>query len=396
MGRSHSKSFRRRMNAGKRPFTPPTAPVPLPEAVRSQIDYIAYERLMKDFTSGYKAADFLPHICSLSAMRLGMDDIFNAPDGYVLTSWDIAKITKHFLLNEDPHSTKPFGIRIVERAWMLEINRPEPRLDREVASGDWWLHFVRAGFISIKYRKRINSIIGRAIILYGESESFGKGAEQIALRSQIETLLGMRIEEFLRIVFGLFALQLGNHGIITMRNILGSPDPKMQELMAPSKVARALELLSITPDEFRDFASKKLPAGLDAYWLNPFFSYPIIKEKDGDQIYIPVTSLMMQRATNGLYHMILGEFEKKGEKESLAFRDSFGKHIFEPYVALHMSQVIPLERQRRDMKYYDPKSPSKQLGDVDVLGWDEEGVIFTETTLLTASLETQLAPNAKL
>ncbi|MDD5054719.1 MAG: hypothetical protein PHZ00_00450 [Candidatus Peribacteraceae bacterium] len=350
---------------------------------------------MKDYTAGYKAADFLPHICSLSAVRLGMDDIFNAPDGYIIASWDMANITKHFLLNEDPHSTKPFGIRVVERAWMLEINRPEPHLEREIATGGWWLHFIRAGFISVKYRKRINSILGRAIVLFGESEAFGKDAEQIALRTQIETLLGMRIEEFIRIVFGIFATQLKNHGIITIKNILGSSDPKMQEIMEPSKVARVLELLSITPEGFRDFASRKLPAGLDAYWLNPLFSYPIIKEKDGEQIFIPITSLLMQRATTGLYHMILRELEKKGGKESLIFRDSFGKHIFEPYVGLHMAQAIPSEKQRRGMKYCDPQRPSQQISDVDVLGWDAEGIIFVETTLLTASLETQLAVSTK-
>ena len=379
------------MNGGGRPFTPPKPVVPISPAIRAQIDYIAYERLMQQFTSGYKASDFLPHICSLSAMRLGMDDIFRAPDGHVISSWDIANVTKHFILNEDPNSTQPFGIRALEQAWALEINRPEPRLEREIASGDWWLHFIRAGFISVKYRRRTNSLIGRAILLFGESESLGEGAERIALRHQIESLIGMKIEEFLRIVFGIFSLQLGNHGIILMKNILGSPDPKMQQLMEPSRVARVLELLSVTPDAFRNYASGRLPAGLDAYKLNPLFFYPIIKEKNGEQLFIPVTSLLFQKATNGLYHMILSQLEAKGRADTQQFRDDFGKHIFEPYVGLHLSEAIPSSQQRRDFKYFDPERPSKQVSDVDVLGWDDEGIVFVETTLATASLEIQLA-----
>lgn len=376
----------------RRPFTPPRL-LPAKISVPPEIEYMIYERKMKEVTEGYKASDLLWRICNISAMRLDMDDIFRAPDGYIVSSWDIASITKHFILNEDPQSTKPCGDGIIERAWLLEINRPEPRIDKEISSNDWWLHFVRAGFITIKYRKRINSLLGRGVLLFGESEMLGTDAEQMALRHQIETILGMRIEEFLRIIFGLFTLQLKNKGIIKMEHILGSKDPNMQEIMLPEKVERVLEILSVTPKQFRSIAAADAPSGLEAYILNPLFTYPIIREEQGDQLFIPVTSLLIQRATTGLYHLVLGELGAKSKNDTRQFREAFGKHVFEPYIARHLTEIIPIEQQRNGFKYFDPRSPSKQLGEVDLIGWDDHGILFVETTLATASLEIQLAAN---
>jgi hypothetical protein len=61
-----------------RPFTPPQIS-PLPVRMPPDLEYRIYKQKMKQVTSGYKASDFLAHICSLSAFRLDMDDIFRAP-----------------------------------------------------------------------------------------------------------------------------------------------------------------------------------------------------------------------------------------------------------------------------------------------------------------------------
>ena len=144
-------------------------------------------------------------------------------------------------------------------------------------------------------------------------------------------LLGVTLEEFMRIGFGMYVAAVHNGGQIS-RDLLHAPH--VAPIFTPLPAEQALAVINMmyagTVAELRDFGRAAEVPGLEKWSLNPLVVKPIVVTGDG--YVMPIPRYVIDRFTpTGLYFIALA-------KHGSRFTDALGC-MFERYVGAQLRQI---------------------------------------------------------
>ena len=246
----------------------------------------------------------------------------------VVQHFSLAAVARAAVMYGNEHRSRTVGPNDVAEmcAYYMEVEDPALSLQPGAERLRGMLSRVLYEQAAFQYSEMEN--IGRTVALLIDHAD---GCEGALSASDWRDLLGVTIEEFMRIGFAMHVAALQNGGRIG-REVLKAPH--VAPIFTPLSTDQALQVVDSlyagTVAELRDRGQDAEVAGLEKWSFNPLLEKPIVAV--GDELVMPVPRYVLDRFTpTGLYFVALG-------KHGSRFTDALGC-MFERYVGTQLGQI---------------------------------------------------------
>lgn len=197
---------------------------------------------------------------------------------------------------------------------------------------EWTLTFLRMGI-----QQHSNPEVPYANTLRF-SYFFNYSDDKIDVKSIFSELFKLSFQDYMLLVFALFALSSHHQTPMTKNNVIRSI--KQIPYFNNTDIEEMIKLLCVNRDNFIKIYDefKITDRKLRLYDYNPYLKYPFLEYKE--LLLLPITHFLFRSICEGFFHRICDE---RGN----SFRQLFGKHVFEKWVGEVLSwdtdsfKVIP-------------------------------------------------------
>lgn len=212
-----------------------------------------------------------------------------------------------------------------------------PELEDESSEGGWQRVLSRTVYQQMPYQESPRQHLTRSLCLLGNDPRFG---EPVFEDTRWETILGVPLEDFLRIAFIMYAAAIHNPGGISRRTLLAE---NVRPAFEPVGVDRSLQVvdkwLARPADELAGMGRMMNRDPVDLWRFNPFYEWPIAILAD-DTYVIPSPMGVLQRlGPQGLYFVARdGVGADEDPKAFQTFTNALGTR-FERYVGEQLRYI---------------------------------------------------------
>lgn len=244
--------------------------------------------------------------------------------------------------------------------------------------GDAYSCLLRFGSTQFDYQRRINNLLPRSFAIY--RDLWNTVASTIPVDSVIKTISGSSIEDILTFTYSYVGQSHKTGGFFRLYNAVDSDDKNIIELFDKEKQQAYIDWLTSNYKMFREKAReefKKIPGSVyEKQQFNPLLKYPILKpdvnpSPENPQVYIiPVSHILQERVTRGLYFELSDHFKGNGRKNP--FRENFG-YVFQEYVGKLLKESVNTDCVVCEFKY-----DKKQNSTPDWMVIEDNACIFIE------------------
>lgn len=278
----------------------------------------------------HRTSDVLRTIAAISAEIVNAEFRSRGParESTAIQHFSLAAVARAAVLYGNEHRSQLVAREDVRAmcGYYLEVQDPaliqQPGLDR-LRGMMTRVIYEQASF---QYSEMEN--VGRSVALLIDQAADCEGALSA---TEWQELLGVTLQEFMRIGFGMHVAALQNGGQIS-RDLLKAPH--VVPIFTPLPVDRALEVIDAmyagTVTELRDIGRTAEASGLEKWSLNPLQVKPIVAMGEG--YIMPIPRYVLDRFTpTGLYFIALARHGSR-------FTDALGC-MFERYVGAQLGQL---------------------------------------------------------
>ena len=221
---------------------------------------------------------------------------------------------------------------------------------------------LRFGSAQFDYDREINNIVPRTFLIYCRLWNDVEKANEIDINAAVQKITKLNIDNL--IVFAYAFLGACIKGFFRLYDENKISIEKDKPLFTEEKQRSFIDWISCSYQEFRIESLKiknELPSkDFEKNRFNLLIKHPIIKpdrnpRPDLKQVYlVPITRLLLERVTHGLYFDLSDFFQKPGKSNK--FREAFG-HVFQEYVGYIIKQSHCDINLLNEWRYYrDQKS----------------------------------------
>ncbi|MXW80692.1 MAG: hypothetical protein F4Z57_17270 [Gemmatimonadetes bacterium] len=212
-----------------------------------------------------------------------------------------------------------------------------PELDGSRELRTWQRYLSRVAYIQMPYQLSPWEPLARTLCLFGEDRRFG---EPVFENRRWEAILGITLEEFLKIAFIMYAAAVRNPGGILRETLLA---PNVRPAFEPVGAERALQVVdSWLARPVADLAQLGQEETLDPddLWrFNPFYEWPIAIMDDGTYVTPSPLGVLRRFGPQGMY--FIGRDAVDADANPDAFR-AFTKALglrFERYIGVQLGFI---------------------------------------------------------
>ncbi len=242
--------------------------------------------------------------------------------------FSLAAAARAAVLYGNEHRDKPVGRGDVRDMCGYFSQVEDPALEQEPGMERMRGMLSRIVYEQASFQYSEMENVGRSVALLLDH---AEGCEGALSADEWRDLLGVTLEEFMRIGFGMHVAALSNGGRIS-RDLLTAPHvaPIFTPLPAEQALAVIDTMYAGTVAELRDLGRAVEVPGLEKWSLNPLLVKPIVAAGDG--YVMPIPRYVIDRFTpTGLYFIALA-------KHGSRFTDALGC-MFERYVGAQLRQI---------------------------------------------------------
>ena len=240
-----------------------------------------------------------------------------------------------------------------------------PELDRARGEEVWQRILSRVAYQQMPYQMSQAEPLSRTLCLFGNDPSFG---EPVFEDGRWEAILGVPLEEFLKIAFIMYAAAIHNPGGISRQTLLSA---RVRPAFEPVGAEQALQVMdSWLARPVADLARLGLemtPDPDDLWRFNPFYEWPIAILDDGTYVIPSPLGVLQRLGPQGLY--FVGRDAVDADTNPNAFR-AFTKALgdrFERYVGAQLEFIRHAQLHSEIVYDDDQKSVDYMIDTPEVL-----------------------------
>jgi hypothetical protein len=289
---------------------------------------ISFEQF-KQRVRRHRTTDVLEAIGAFSAELVNAGFRDRAPgEPLAVQHFSLAAAARAAVLYGNEHRDKPVGRGDVRDMCGYFSQVEDPALGQEPGMERMRGMLSRIVYEQASFQYSEMENVGRSVALLLDHAEACEGALSA---DEWRDLLGVTLEEFMRIGFGMHVAALSNGGRIS-RDLLTAPH--VAPIFTPLPAEQALTVIDTlyagTVAELRDLGRAVEVPGLEKWSLNPLQVKPIVAAGDG--YVMPIPRYVIDRFTpTGLYFIA---FARHGSR----FTDALGC-MFERYVGVQLRQI---------------------------------------------------------
>lgn len=255
----------------------------------------------------------------LMAVEFGHTPALPLPN--VVTPFGLAGIARTALVGGQDRSGKPVTVPDLIEMCSLYGNVNDPAVSEQPGLTRLRSLMSHSAYEQFGYQFSAMENIGRTVVLLGDH---APGVLKAPSAADWETGLGVSLEHFIRIGFGMHVAAASNGGVIS-RDVLRLAH--VAPMFTPASADEALAVVdrwfAATPEELRAAGAAEETRKAEKWALSPLVAKPIVALPDGRYV-MPWPRLVIDRVTpTGLYFIGLQLFGK-------GFPDALGA-MFEKY-----------------------------------------------------------------
>ena len=222
-----------------------------------------------------------------------------------------------------------------------------PELDRGHGVDAWQRILSRTVYLQMPYQMSQAEPLSRSLCLFGNDPRFG---EPVFEDGRWEAILGVPLEEFLKIAFIMFTAAIHNSGGISRQTLLSeNVRPAFEPVGAEQALTVIDSWLARPVDDLARLDPEMTPDPDDLWRFNPFYEWPIAILNDGTYVMPSPLGVMQRLGPQGLY--FLG---RDADPDGFgAFATDLGDR-FERYIGAQL-EFIQHARVRPEIVYDDDK-----------------------------------------
>lgn len=273
-------------------------------------------------------ANLLIVLKNIERWSLDCDVAPNNLKGAIISSWYLAFLAIHYIVNEDPSNAREIGeAQFLEAInLILKIPYSETEFEKEVINSEF-KYFIRTFYLQDSYNEPMFKLWGRGLIFYKYYKEYDS-RHNFDILALFKEVYGLDPDTFFFLGMAFYATAATNADF-NVANVLGTTEPKFQPYISKEKVDKFLAALSATPQTLRETYLENLEKKTIEFKLNPLKSRPIVSLGSG--VYsIPVIRLLIEKVFSGVFYD-LNDFLQHDNQAKNRFRIYFGE-LFERYV----------------------------------------------------------------
>lgn len=278
----------------------------------------------------HRTTDVLKAIGAFSAELVNAEFRSGRSPGEPLSvqHFSLAATARAAVLYGNEHRDQPVGRSDVRDMCEYFLHLKDPALTQEPGMDRTRLILSRTVYEQAPFQYSEMENVGRSVALLLDH---AEGCDGALSADEWRDLLGVTLEEFMRIGFGMHVAALQNGGKIS-RSLLEASH--VAPIFTPLRAEQALAVIDTmyagTVAELRDLGRAAEVPGLEKWSLNPLLVKPIVATGDG--YVMPIPRYVIDRFTPvGLYFIA---FAQHGSR----FTDALGC-MFERYVGAQLRQI---------------------------------------------------------
>ncbi len=207
-----------------------------------------------------------------------------------------------------------------------------PELDREHGVEVWQRILSRTVYQQMPYQMSQAEPLSRSLCLLGNDPRFG---EPVFEDGRWEAILGVPLEEFLKIAFIMYAAAVRNCGGISRQTLLSE---NVRSAFEPVGAKQALHVidswLALPVDDLAQLGQKMTQDPDDLWRCNPFYEWPIAILDDGTYVIPSPLGVLQRLGPQGLYFVV-----RDADPDAFgAFTEDLGDR-FERYVGAQLKFI---------------------------------------------------------
>ena len=177
----------------------------------------------------------------------------------------------------------------------------QPELDR--ASGDeiWQRVLSRTIYQQMPFKIPQAEPLARSLCLFGNDPRFG---EPVVKDGRWEAILGVPLEEFLKIAFIMYSAAIHNPGGISRQTLLSEDVRPVFEPVGADHALHVIDSWLARPvDDLARLDPEMTPDHADLWKFNPFYEWPIAILNDGTYVMPSPLGVLQRLGPQGLYFL---------------------------------------------------------------------------------------------
>ena len=228
------------------------------------------------------------------------------------------------------HRSKTVDDAVVEDLLNGLYNVWPPELDGESSEDGWQRLLSRIAYQQMPYQVSSLEQLARSLCLFGDDNGFG---EPVFERGRWERILGVPLEEFLRISLIMYGAAASSPGGISRRTLLAE---NVRPVFEPFGVDRSLQVvdqwLARPVDDLAQMGRQKNIDPDDLWRFNPFYEWPIAILADETYVTPSPMGVLQRLGPQGLYFVARDAAGADEDPKAFqAFTNALGTR-FESYV----------------------------------------------------------------
>ena len=212
-----------------------------------------------------------------------------------------------------------------------------PELDREHGVEVWQRILSRTVYQQMPYQISQAKPLARSLCLFGNDPRFG---EPVFEDGRWEAILGVSLEEFLKIAFIMSTLAIHDLGGISRQTLLSE---NVRPVFEPVGAEQALHVmdswLALPVDDLAQLGQKMTQDPDDLWRFNPFYEWPIAILDDGTYVIPSPLGVLQRLGPQGLYFVVRDAVDADADPDAFrAFTSDLGDR-FERYVGAQLEFI---------------------------------------------------------
>ena len=174
-----------------------------------------------------------------------------------------------------------------------------PELDRAGGDEVWQRILSRLTYQQMPYQMSQAEPLSRSLCLFGNDPRFG---EPVFEDGRWEAILGVPLEEFLKIAFIMSAAAILKSGGISRQTLLSASFRPVFEPVGAEQALHVMDSWLARPvDDLTRLGKEKTPDPADLWRFNPFYEWPIAILDDGTYVIPSPLGVLQRLGPQGLY-----------------------------------------------------------------------------------------------
>ena len=255
-----------------------------------------------------------------------------------------------------------------------------PELDNSHERSRWQRILSRVAYIQMPYQMSQAEPLSRALCLFGSDSRFG---EPVFEEGRWESILGVPLDEFLKIAFIMYAVAINKAGGILRETLLAA---NVRPTFEPVGAERALEAvdswLARPVSDLAQLGQEMSPEPHDLWRFNPFYEWPIAILDDSTYVTPSPLGVLQRLGPQGLY--FVGRDAVDADADPDAFR-AFTKALglrFERYVGVQLGLIRHAQLHSEIVYDDDQKS-------VDYIIETPDALVLVEAKSVAPNIDTR-------